>query len=116
MVKKLPSKADMRAQLERETRRYLDKGGKVDEIPRGTSGADPLKSPAFRSSALFNQPRTPRTFVPEVVAAIEARRNEARLKRRRVPKRSRLPSPRRKTLYDDFGEPIRRVWVDDSKG
>ena len=41
------------------------------------------------------------------------RRLQARLKRRPVRKRSRLPTPRRKTLYDDFGEPIRRVWVDE---
>ena len=114
MVKKLPTKDEIRAQLEQETRRYLDAGGEVQEIPKGTSGADALTSPAFRSTALFNQPRTPRTFVPEVVAAIEARRNQARLKGRHVRKRSRLPTPRRKTLYDDFGEPIRKVWVDDN--
>jgi hypothetical protein len=115
MVKKLPTKDEMRAELERETRRFLDAGGEVEEVAKGATGADPLKSsPAFRSTALFNQPRTSRTFVPEVVAAIEARRAQARLKRRHVRKRSRLPTPRRKTVYDDFGEPIRKVWVDES--
>ncbi len=112
MVKKLPTKDDIRAQLEQATRSYLQEGGEVDEIPRGTSGTDPLKAGSFQSTSLFNQPRSSRTHVPEVVAAIESRRQE-RFKRRPTRKRGRLPEPRRKVVYDDFGEPIRKVWVED---
>ena len=54
MVKKLPTKDDIREQLERETRRYLDDGGKVDEVPQGASGTDPLKARNFQASSLFN--------------------------------------------------------------
>ena len=113
MVKKVPTKAELRAALEQETRRFLSGGGKVVEVPRGTSGADPKKPQTFQASSLFTEPRSTRTFVPEVVAAIESRRNELKNKRRAVPRRSRLRQPRRKTIYDDFGEPIRKVWVDD---
>lgn len=112
MVKKLPTKDDLRAALQRETLRYLDHGGKVDEVPHGATGNDPKKASSFRTIGLFSQPRTPRTFVPEVIAAIERRRTES-LKRRAPPTRGRLPRPRRKILYDDFGEPIRKVWVDE---
>jgi hypothetical protein len=112
MVKKLPTKSDLRAQLERETSRFLKKGGEVSEVPHGASGTDPLHARGFHTGGLFSQPRSKRTFVPEVVAAIEARRQD-KLKSRAVRKRSRLPQPRRKVLYDDFGEPIRRVWVDE---
>ena len=112
MVKKLPTKDDLRAALQRETLRYLDHGGKVDEVPHGATGNDPKKASRFRTSGLFSQPRTPRTFVPEVIAAIERRRRE-HFKRRATPTRSRLPRLRRKILYDDFGEPIRKVWVDE---
>ena len=34
-------------------------------------------------------------------------------KRKPQRKRSRLPQPRRKIIHDDFGEPLRKVWVDD---
>ncbi len=113
MVKKLPTKADLRAALEQETRRYLNKGGKVEQVPAGATGTDPDKPNTFQSSRLFSEPRSSRTFLPEVVAAIESRRSQLKRNRRAAPKRSRLPRPRRKTIYDDFGEPIRKVWVDD---
>jgi hypothetical protein len=85
----------------------------VQKIPKGESGNDPKNPRSFSAGTLFTQPRTERTFVPEVVAAIEARRQDTRLKRQRAPKRSRLPTPRRKVVYDDFGEPIRKVWIDE---
>jgi len=112
MVKKLPTKQEARDRLERETRRFLDTGGEVSEIPRGASGTNPLNAGNFQAGSLFTEPRSTRTFVPEVVAAIESRRKDAQ-KSRAVRKRTRLPQPRRKTLYDDFGEPIRKVWVDE---
>lgn len=113
MVKKVPTKAELRAALEQETRRYLKQGGKVESVPQGATGADPQKPQGFQSTRLFNEPRGTRTFVPEVVAAIESRRGELKRRRRTETRRSRLPRPRRKTIYDDFGEPIRKVWVDE---
>lgn len=113
MVKKVPTKAELRAALEQETRRYLSKGGKVETVPQGATGADPQKTHGFQANRIFNEPRGTRTFLPDVVAAIESRRNELKRRRRTEPKRSRLPRERRKTIYDDFGEPIRKVWVED---
>ena len=112
MLKKPVSKAEIRAQLEQETEQFLNRGGQVDRIPTGISGKDPGDPPLFLNRRLFIEPRSKRTLVPEVVAAIEARRKQ-KLVRTPRPKRSRLPKPRRKTIYDDFGEPLRRVWVDD---
>jgi hypothetical protein len=112
-ILKLPvSKEDLRAALQRETERFLDKGGEVKRIPRGISGTNPGDPPLFLNRRLFIEPPTPRTPIPEVIAAIESRR---RLTPRRGPvrKQSRLPRPRRKVIYDDFGEPLRKVWVED---
>ena len=92
--------------------RFLSRGGKVEEVPQGRSGKDASEPPLFLSRRLFLEPKTSRTHVPEVVAAIEERR-KAMLKRSPTPKRSRLPKPRKKVIYDDFGEPLRKVWVDD---
>lgn len=112
MVKKLPTKAEQSAQMAREMRSFLKQGGKVDHVPRGTSGKEPGDPPTYLARRLFAEPRESRTFVPEVVAAIEARRLE-NLKRTPKRKRARPPKPRRKIIYDDFGEPLRRVWVDE---
>ena len=110
-MKKPVSKADIRDELLEETERFLKKGGSVDEIPRGLSGNNPGEPPAFVNQRLFIEPKTPRTLVPEVVAAIEARRKE---KYRPKPQaKSRLTRPRRKIIYDDFGEPLRRVWTEE---
>ena len=111
-MKKPISKEDLRADLERETQRFLSRGGSVEDVPRGKSGNDPLEAPVFLSRRLFIEPRAERTLVPEVVAAIEERR-KAMLKRTPQRKRSRLPKARKKTIYDDFGEPLRRVWIED---
>ena len=111
-MKKPVSKADLRNELQEETERFLRQGGSVENIPQGISGKDPGDAPLFLNRRLFIEPKGTRTLVPEVVAAIEARRKD---KNKRKPQRkmSRLPRPRRKTIYDDFGEPLRRVWVDE---
>ncbi|MCB1677297.1 MAG: hypothetical protein KDI16_01275 [Halioglobus sp.] len=111
-MKKPVSKAEIRAELERETRRFLKQGGQVENVAPGISGRDPGTAPLFLNRRLFLEPREERTPLPEVVAALEARRREM-LKRTPGRKRSRTPQPRRKVIYDDFGEPLRRIWIDD---
>jgi hypothetical protein len=112
-LKKPVSKADTRAELQQEMDRFLAQGGSVEAIPRGVSGKEPGDAPLFLNRRLFAEPKSTRTLVPEVVAAIETRRMANR-KRAPVRKRARLPQPRRKIIYDDFGEPLRKVWVEDN--
>jgi hypothetical protein len=111
-LKKPVSKADVRAELQQEMKRFLERGGEVENIAQGISGKDASDPPLFLNRRLFVEPPAPRTPIPEVIAAIEARRRLPP-KRSTVRKRSRLPQPRRKIIYDDFGEPLRRVWADD---
>lgn len=110
-MKKPVSKADIRDELLEEMEQFLKKGGSVDEIPQGISGNTPGEPPAFVSQRLFIEPKTTRTLVPEVVAAIESRRREKYRPKSKA--KSRLPRPRRKIIYDDFGEPLRKVWTED---
>lgn len=110
-MKKAVSKADIRDELLQETERFLQQGGNVEEIPRGTSGKDPGDAPLFLNRTLFAEPKSQRTPVPEVVAAIEARRAEKFT--RKPARKGRIARPRRKVIYDDFGEPLRRVWVEE---
>lgn len=109
-MKKPVSKADIRDELLQETERFLERGGSVNEIPPGISGKNPGDPPIYLNRRLFVEPRTPRTQIPEVIAAIDARRLE---KIRHKPKKRRLQRPRRKIIYDDFGEPLRRVWLEE---
>ena len=110
-MKKPVSKADIRDELLQETERFLLLGGSVDEIAQGISGKNPGDPPLFLNRRLFVEPKSPRTPIPEVVAAIEARRLQKF--RHKPPHKRRLPSPRRKILYDDFGEPLRRIWSEE---
>ena len=110
-MKKPVSKADIRNKLHQETERFLQKGGNVNEIPQGISGKDAGDPPLFLNRRLFIEPKASRTPVPEVVAAIEARRREKY--RHKPPLKRKVAQPRRKTIYDDFGEPLRKVWLEE---
>ena len=111
-MKKLLTKAEIRALLEKEMNLFERDGGRVTVVPQGISGRDPLDNSPPDTRRLFLEPTTKRTHLPEVIAAIEARRKE-KLTRRAKPKPRPRLSRRRKTIYDDFGEPLRRVWIDD---
>jgi len=72
------SKTDLRAEIEEQVRDYLRRGGAVAEVARGISGRDQAQGPAGRFHAFTPRPKEERTYVPEVVAAIEARRRKPR--------------------------------------
>lgn len=105
------SKAALRRELEQATRRFLRGGGEVQRVPTGTSAWEPGKRPP-PAQPLFIQPRRKRTPVNEVVATLNARREAMKRKRKPVAKR-RSERARKRIIYDDFGEPLRRIWVDD---
>ena len=89
------SKEQQRRRLKRDMERFLS---------HGVSGND-LEQPQGRRAFPFSQaPRATRTDLSEVVAAIDAR------KRRTTRPPTHKRRPRRKLIYDDFGEPLRWVW------
>ncbi len=109
-MKKLSTKEIARARLQRQVDAFLDGGGKVHNVPRGESGWDSRKGMLKPTREIFNEPKKERTPLDHVLKTIDARRAE---KREKPKQRSRLPQPRKKAIYDDFGEPIRYVWVDE---
>ena len=106
-VKPTVSKTDLRAEIEEQVRDYLRRGGAVAEVARGISGRDQAHGPAGRFHAFTPRPKEERTYVPEVVAAIEARRRKPKDK-----PAGKGPRFVRKAVYDDFGEPVRWEWVE----
>ncbi|MFN3712665.1 MAG: hypothetical protein ACK4SX_03280 [Alcanivoracaceae bacterium] len=100
-------KDQLREKLRRQTEEFIARGGHIERVAPGVSGrGDALRPPP--ATHFSNGPRPTRTPVPEVVAAIELRRQQKSLKRK-ISGRAR---PRRKLVYDDFGEPLRWEWVD----
>ena len=103
-MKKIPTKSEIRCELEQQIEEYLAQGGSVESVPRGTSGRDPSTAPP---EAFSTKPKESRTPVPEVVAAIESRKRPTKP----------APKPKRrakkKLIYDDFGEPLRWEWVEE---
>lgn len=105
MIKPTKTRRQLHQELEAQIREYLDNGGSVNEVPRGLSGRVDANGPLV---ALFEgESSEDRTPVPEVVAAIEARKKPASSLR---PKK---PRPRKKVILDDFGQPLRWEWVED---
>lgn len=105
------TKAAMRRELEQATAQFLQVGGEVNNVPRGATAWEPGQRPP-PSRPLFTEPPSERTPVPEVVATIEARRESLKESRKPAQKRG-FKRSRKQVIYDDFGEPLRHVWVDD---
>jgi len=102
-------KAEQRAEIEKQLREFLGRGGAVEEVARGTSGRDGMSAAPNRFQSFTPRQKEERTYVPEVVAAIEARRRKPK-----APPKSGAAAPKqvRKPVYDDFGEPVRYEWVE----
>lgn len=106
-MKPVPTKSDVRDEIEQQVQDFLSRGGSVKQVRSGTSGLADGEPPP---SMAFDRPKQDRTPVPEVVAAIDSRRS-SRTKPKKTIKARR--GPRKKIIYDDFGEPIREIWIED---
>lgn len=104
------TKADIRSEIERQIDDYLNGGGTVTNVERGLSGRENPNGPLKPDNTAFQQPKVPRTYVSDVVAAIDARRGK---KPTGTASKSATKRPRKKIIYDDFGEPLREVWVEE---
>ncbi|GAA6145944.1 hypothetical protein NBRC116585_20620 [Thalassolituus maritimus] len=107
-MKKRVSKKELRDSLNQDIEQYLEKGGEVHEFDRGESG---LVNGRYNEQAMSFEKRQERTPVPDVLRAIDERR-EARRKPQRKSETKRQSGPKKKVIYDDFGEPLRVVWED----
>jgi hypothetical protein len=103
------SKKSIRGDIQRKTEEFLSRGGEIKKHERGATG-EPADKPRAKSVFVSNQPRQTRTYINDVVSAIDNRKKK--------PAKS-APKPaakrrRKKVIYDDFGEPLREVWTEDS--
>ncbi|GAA3919984.1 hypothetical protein [Litoribacillus peritrichatus] len=107
-MKRKPTKAQLREMMSQDILSYESNGGSVQQINSGVSGVvgGPLKA---QETVLFDEKKEPRSYVNDVVAAIDSRKKSAHKKKAKP----RTSKPKRKLVYDDFGEPLRWVWEDE---
>ena len=105
-MKPIKTKLQIRAELEAQVERFLKGGGEVNSIPQGVSGNEGNLN-AFQRGTSF-EPKSDRTPLTELVKGLEERKHPSRKTQQTL----RPQKPRKKLITDDFGEPIRWVWVD----
>ena len=110
MIKKPPNKQQLSSRIASETQRYLKKGQDIHVIPKGVSSRDDAKTPLKPETWQLQTTSQERTYIPEVVETLEKRRA---IDKPVATQKSKTRKPRKRLIYDDFGEPLRWVWVDD---
>lgn len=99
-----PTKKELREELEKALGQYVAKGGEVKQIDRGISGFD-SRYHAFTVQPI-QKPAQPRTDLTDVLKTLSLRK--ASLMKKPVRRK-----PTKKLIYDDFGEPLRWVSVEE---
>lgn len=105
-MKPIKTKIQQRNELNAEIERFLQHGGEVKAVPQGTSGNESNINLFSRSGTPF-EPKTERTPVTEAIQALDSRKQKSSAP---PPRKHR---PYKKLITDDFGEPIRWVWVEE---
>lgn len=99
----------MRGDIQRKTEEFLSRGGEIKKHERGETG-EPADKPRAKSVFVSSQPRQTRTYINDVVSALDNRKKAARPTPKPVAKPAKRA--RKKVIYDDFGDPLREVWTD----
>lgn len=102
------SKNFIRNELRRKTEEFLSRGGEIKQHTAGETG-EPLDKPRGRAVFVSGEPRKTRTYINDVVTALDNRKKKPAASKSNKPKKR----PKKKIVYDDFGEPIREIWSDD---
>lgn len=106
------SKNKTRDDIQRKTEEFLSRGGEIKQHNRGETG-EPADKPRAKSVFVSSQPRQTRTYINDVVSALDSRKKK---KTKPVAKKvSKTPKVAKKVIYDDFGEAVREVWTSDKK-
>jgi len=103
------SKKSIREDILAKTQEYLSNGGSIEKISLGESGQN-TNEPRVRRVFEIEESSESKTFLTDVVAAFDARKVKTTKTKPLTQNNSRRY---KKLIYDDFGEPLREVWVDE---
>ncbi|WP_394179743.1 hypothetical protein [Marinomonas posidonica] len=108
MIKPKTTKKETRQELESLVEEFIKAKGEIQQVDMGESG---LVDGKYNTSHIgFSEPRQDRTPLNHVVAAIQQKKrppspqSTAKINKNK---------PKKKVIYDDFGEPLRWVWEDE---
>jgi hypothetical protein len=104
-MNKRPTKREIRQQMSSEVDQYLNKGGEVREFQRGESGL--INGKIDDRSSGFEQGKQQRTPLIDELKAVDERKKPAS-----TTSPVKTNRPKKKIIYDDFGEPVREVWIE----
>lgn len=111
MLNKPPSKDDIRRALERQIKEFTERGESIQSIPKGVSGRDSVNGPLKPETWQLEKSKGDRTYLNEVVEKLDNRRGAPTTKQ--IRSKDGKTRQRKRLIYDDFGEPLRWVWVDE---
>lgn len=99
------TKREIHQQMQQEISQFLEQGGEVHEFERGESAL--INGKLDDRSSGFGQGRKKRTPLNDELKAVDERKKSPA-----PPVVQKVRRPYKKIIYDDFGEPIREVWVE----
>ncbi|MFI8620852.1 hypothetical protein ACIGBN_07785 [Marinomonas sp. NPDC078689] len=105
MTKPKTTKKDTRNEIDSLVEEFIKANGKIQQVNMGESG---LVDGKYNTAHMgFSEPRKERTPLNHVVAAIQQRKGSKPASPYPVKPHKK---PKKKIIYDDFGEPLRWVW------
>ena len=102
------SKKFIRKEILAKTQDYLCNGGLIEEVSLRESGQN-TKEPIVRPAFKIDDSSKNKIYLTDVVSTIDARKLKTTKSRLLTKNHS---GRHKKIIYDDFGEPLREVWVD----
>lgn len=100
MIKPKPTKTETRDEIASQVEEFLKSKGTIKKVQMGDSG---LVDGKYNTSHIgFSEPKQSRTPLNHVVAELQNRKQPHAAPQKKKPKK--------KVIYDDFGEPIRWQW------
>ena len=102
-MNKIKTKHQIRQELEEEVNAFLSRGGAIQEVERGESGKTLGEN--LQDKLPLNPEKNTRTLLVDEVKALDERKQAKTSK-----PTPHTHTPKKKIIYDDFGEPLREVW------
>lgn len=104
MIKPKTTKKETRQEINSLVEEFIRSKGQIQQVDMGESG---LVDGKYNTSHVgFSEPRKERTPLNHIVAAIQQRKES----KHTTPNKKLNKRPKKKIIYDDFGEPLRWIW------
>jgi hypothetical protein len=101
---KIKTKKEIRQELDAEINAFLSDGGEIKDVVRGASGKE--LGANLNNNIPLNEGKQTRTLLVDEIKALDERK-----KRKSKSDANKAPrQPKKRIIYDDFGEPLREVW------